>query len=180
MSELVRSVTVQEVAEAMKTAFFDMPKLKGILIGGPMPTKEDFLKEGELVTKLKEKVIAVKDMGYTGENGLKMLVEASEEDIANQEIIKEKNLIKNFFEILGKHKERAAYGLERVKLALERGAVEVLLISKKLDKASTSEMEKLAENIGSEVHIISTETPEGEQFCNLTKGIGTILRFALE
>jgi stalled ribosome rescue protein Dom34 len=34
----------------------------------------------------------------------------------------------------------------------------------------------LAENIGSNVEIISTETTEGEQFKNL-KGIGCLLRF---
>src|SRR3989344_119526 len=31
----------RRVAEVMKTSFFDMPKLKGILVGGPIPTKED-------------------------------------------------------------------------------------------------------------------------------------------
>lgn len=170
----------RRVADSMKEIFFDMPKLKGILIGGPIPTKEDFLDEGELVTKLKEKVIAVKDIGYTDEHGLRLLVEAAQEDIANQELVKEKNLITKFFETLGKYKEKAAYGSERTKLALERGAVDILLISKKLPKEEMQEFEKLAENIGSEVHIISTETEEGMQFFNLTKGVGAMLRFALE
>lgn len=35
-------------------------------------------------------------------------------------------------------------------------------------------------NISAETHIISIETQEGEQFLNLTKGIGAILRFGLE
>lgn len=170
----------RKVADAMKEIFFDMPKLKGLLIGGPIPTKEDFLQEGELVTKLKEKVIAVKDIGYTDEHGLKLLVESSWEDIANQELIKEKQLVTRFFETIGKHKEKATYGMERTRLALERGAVDVLLISKKLPKAQAQELESLAENIGSTVHIISTENPEGEQFWNLTKGVGAMLRFALE
>ena len=38
------------------------------------------------------------------------------------------------------------------------------------------ETPKKAENIGSNVEIISTETTEGEQFKNLC-GIGSILRF---
>ena len=45
-----------------------------------IPTKEEFLEDGQLVTKLKEKVIAVKDIGYVDEHGLKLLVEASQED----------------------------------------------------------------------------------------------------
>ncbi|MDP1695528.1 MAG: peptide chain release factor aRF-1 [archaeon] len=170
----------RRVADAMKEIFFDMPKLKGILVGGPIPTKEDFLDEGELVTKLKEKVIAVKDIGYVDEHGLKLLVEASEEDISQQELIKEKNILNKFFETLGKHREKAAYGEEQVRLALQRGAVELLLISREFSKDKTIEFEKLAENIGSEVVIISHENQEGEQFLNLTKGVGAILRFALE
>ncbi|MEM4271877.1 MAG: peptide chain release factor aRF-1, partial [Candidatus Pacearchaeota archaeon] len=109
----------RRVADAMKEIFFDMPKLKGILVGGPVPTKDEFLETGELATKLKEKVIAVKDIGYVDEHGLKLLVEASQEDIQGQELIKEKNMVNKFFETLGKSKEKAVYGIERTKLAIE-------------------------------------------------------------
>ncbi|MEI6731496.1 MAG: peptide chain release factor aRF-1 [archaeon] len=170
----------RRVADGMKEIFFDMPKLKGILVGGPIPTKDDFLDVGDLVTKLKEKVIAVKDIGYVDEHGLKLLVEASWEDIAQQELIKEKAIVNKFFEALGKHKDKSTYGFERTKLAMERGAVEKLLLSKDLPKAEVEELEALAKNIGAEVQLVSTETEEGEQFLNLTKGVGAILRFAFE
>lgn len=170
----------RRVSGAMKEIFFDMPKLKGILVGGPIPTKEEFLELGDLVTKLKEKVIAVKDIGYTDEHGLRLLVEASQEDISQQELVKEKDIVGKFFETLGKNKEKAAYGEEKTILALERGAVEKLLISKRMDKAKIKQFEEKAENIGSEVYVISTETEEGEQFFNLTKGVGAILRFQIE
>ncbi|HLC31484.1 MAG TPA: peptide chain release factor aRF-1 [Candidatus Nanoarchaeia archaeon] len=170
----------RRVSEGMKEIFFDMPKLKGILVGGPIPTKEDFLDDGNLVTKLKEKVIAIKDIGYTDEHGLKLLVEASHEDIAEQELIKEKNLLTKFFETLGKHRDKIAYGEEKVSLALERGAIETLYISKKLPKETIMQYEKAAENIGSTIILVSTENQDGEQFYNLTKGLGAILRFQIE
>jgi len=170
----------RRTAESVKELFFDLPRLKGILVGGPIPTKEEFLEEGHLVTKLKEKVIAVKDIGYVDEHGLKLLVEASQSDIAEQEIIKEKKIIEEFFTILGKYPEKATYGLEKTKLAMERGAVQKLLLSSKLEKSKIAELEKLAMNIGAEVILISDETQEGEQFFNITKGIGTILRFQIE
>lgn len=170
----------KRVAEAMKEIFFEMPKLKGILVGGPIPTKEEFLEQGELVTKLKEKVIAVKDIGYVDEHGLKLLVEASHEDIEQQEFIKEREIIQKFFETLGKHQEKAVYGLEKTRLALERGAVQLLLIAKSLPKQEMQELEARAAAIGSEVVIISEENQEGEQFLNLTKGAGAILRFQIE
>ena len=170
----------RRTSEAMKELFFDLPRLKGILVGGPIPTKEEFLEEGMLVTKLKEKVIAVKDIGYVDEHGLKLLVESSQEDIAEQEIIKEKKIVEEFFMMLGKYPEKTAYGEERTKIALERGAVYKLLISNKLAKSKIAEFEKLAIDMGSEVILISDETPEGEQFLNMTKGLGVILRFQIE
>ncbi|MBM3232297.1 peptide chain release factor 1 [Candidatus Pacearchaeota archaeon] len=170
----------RRTAEAMKELFFDLPRLKGILVGGPIPTKEEFLEDGQLVTKLKEKVIAVKDIGYVDEHGLKLLVEASQTDIAEQEIIKEKKIIEEFFMTLGKYPEKTTYGEERTKIAFERGAVHKLLLSSKLEKSKIAEMEKLAMDIGSEVILISDETQEGEQFYNITKGIGAILRFQIE
>ncbi len=170
----------RRVSEGMKEIFFDMPRLKGILVGGPIPTKEEFLELGDLVTKLKEKVIAVKDIGYVDEHGLKLLVEASHDDIAEQEIVKEKKILERFFTTLGKNPNKAAYGADKVNLSIERGAAELIFLSNKLPKAVIAEFEKKAETIGAEVVIISTETQEGEQFYNITKGVGAILRFALE
>jgi len=170
----------RRVAEEMKKIFFEMPKLKGILVGGPIPTKEEFLEEGELATKLKEKIIAVKDIGYVDEHGLDLLVESSYEEIKEQELVKEKKILQKFFETLGRQTELATYGPERVKTALERGAVSILLISKKLDRDEAKEFERMAENIGAEVVIISGDDHDSAQFFSITKGIGAILRFPME
>ena len=170
----------RRTSQAVKELFFELPRLKGILVGGPIPTKEEFLEEGNMVTKLKEKVIAVKDIGYVDEHGLKLLVEASQDDIAEQEIIKEKKIIEEFFMMLGKYPEKTTYGEERTKKAFERGAVYKLLVSSKIEKIKIAEFERLAINIGSETILISSETQEGEQFFNITKGIGAILRFQIE
>ncbi|HIG51985.1 peptide chain release factor 1 [Candidatus Parvarchaeota archaeon] len=170
----------RRVAEEMKELFFDMPRLKGFLIGGPIPTKEEFIEEGHLVTKLKEKIISVKDIGYVDEHGLDLLVEASSEEISEQEIIKEKKIIEKFFDILGKNPSKAVYGIEKVSLGLERGAIDTLLLSKKLTKEEIFEYEKKAIEIGSTVILISDETEESDQFYSITKGVGAILRFSLE
>jgi len=170
----------RRVADEMKKIFFNNPRLKGILIGGPIPTKEEFLEQGNLVTKLKDKVIAVKDIGYADEHGLKLLVEESKDVLAQQEITKEKKLLENFFEKLASQrgKEKAIYDYDEVKKALQYGAVETLFLSKKLDKETAKELRKAAENISANVEVISTETPEGVQFYNLG-GIGALLRFGL-
>ena len=47
----------KRIADEMKKIFFEMPKLKGILVGGPIPTKDEFLDGEYLATKIREKVI---------------------------------------------------------------------------------------------------------------------------
>lgn len=169
----------RECAETAKKHFFDLKNLKGLIIGGPMPTKDEFLKEGLLVTALKNKIIGMKDIGDAGEHGIELLVEGSRDLLEQQEITKEKVLMEKFFDMLGKQKEKTAYGLEATKKALEMAAVDSLFLSKKLDKKTAKELEKMATDTGVEkIEHISVETEEGQQFFNLS-GIGAILRFAL-
>ncbi len=168
----------KRVAEEMKKIFFENKKLKGILVGGPVPTKDEFLDNKYLQTQLQEKVIGVKDIGNTDESGLKDLVTASQDVLAEQEIVREKKVLEKFFETLGEKPDLATRGEEDTKHALNYGAVETLLISKEINKKISKELIDIAKNTGAKVEIISTDNPEGEQFLNLS-GIGGILRFRI-
>ncbi|MEM4605701.1 MAG: peptide chain release factor aRF-1 [Candidatus Pacearchaeota archaeon] len=169
----------RRVAEAAKKAFFDIKNLKGILVGGPIPTKEEFLQEGDLVTALKEKVIAVKDIGEDGMPGLKALVDACEDVLQEQEVIKQKKILDEFFRGLNKNQDKIAYGEKEVEQRLIEGAVEKLILSKTaLPREKIHHFEELAKNISAEIHLVSNETAEGVQFDNLG-GIGGILRYSV-
>ena len=168
----------KRIASEMKDSFFEMPKLKGILVGGPIPTKDEFLEGDYLATKLRDKVLGAVDIGDTDEHGLKELVIKAQNILADQEIIKEQKLMERFFDTLGSKPDMARLGVEDNKHALQYGAVETLFLSKEIDKAVSIELKKMADNIGANVEIISTETTEGEQFKNLG-GIGSILRFKI-
>ncbi len=169
----------RRIAEAVKKHFFNMPKLKGILVGGPGPTKEEFLRDGELTTALKDKVIAVKDIGYSDEHGLGLLVGASQDVLAQQEITLEKEILKKFFTLLATKPEIIAYGKADVERALKLGAVSELFLSTTLQEKEAEEFENLAINISAIVHFISEDTDEGLQFKNIG-GFGAILRFKID
>ena len=77
----------KRIAEEMKKCFYDNSKLKGILVGGPIPTKDEFIEGKYLPTKLGEIVVGVLDLGDTSESGLKELVEKSREILSSQEIV---------------------------------------------------------------------------------------------
>jgi peptide chain release factor subunit 1 len=160
----------------MKSSFFENPKLKGILVGGPVPTKDEFVDGGYLLTPLQEKIIGMKDLGNTDESGLKDLVELSKDVLAEQEIIREKKVLEKFFTTLGENPEMVKYKLEDVKKALEYGAVDLVLVSSHMEREKIKELRHLAQEISAELVIISTETTEGEQFQQLS-GVGAMLRF---
>lgn len=168
----------KRIADEMKNIFFEMPKLKGIVVGGPVPTKDEFIDGEYLVTKLREKIMARKDIGDSDESGLKELVEKSRDVFSNQDIVKEKMLLEKFFEKLGNRSEMAVYNEAEIKKAIEYGAVDTLILSKAYDKKKIKEFKQLADSISANFEIVSTETPEGDQFFKLS-GIGAILRFKI-
>jgi peptide chain release factor subunit 1 len=166
----------KRIAEEMKKSFYEDGRLKGIIVGGPIPTKDEFLDNEYLPTQLQQKVIGRVDIGNTDESGLEELMDKSQELLADQEIMAEKKLLEKFFDTLGAKPELAAYKLPDVKKALEMGAVDTLLISKNYDKESAKELKEMANNISSKIEMVSVDTEEGKQFGQLS-GIGAILRF---
>ena len=166
----------KRIAEAANKEFLENKEIKGIIIGGPGPTKEEFM--DYLNNELKRKVLGIKDVPYTDETGLHELVEKSYDILLKEEIIQEKQVMTEFFELLAKEPEKTSYGKEAVKKALEMGVVEKLLLSEGLDEQLIEEFEEKAEEFSTQTHIISIESREGSQLKSLG-GVAAILRFAI-
>ncbi len=166
----------KKVAEYVKEQFLGNKELKGIIVGGPGPMKYDWVEKGYLTDQLKKKIIAIKDIGYTGEFGLQELLERSEDVLADEEVSKEKVIMQKFFTTLAKKPGMVSYGLEEVKKHLQAGAVETLLMSESTEDKVIEEFEEMATDQGTEVRIISTETREGVQLRDIGK-IAAILRY---
>ncbi|MBI4149754.1 peptide chain release factor aRF-1 [Candidatus Woesearchaeota archaeon] len=166
----------RKLAEMMKEQFFGNPNLKGIIVGGPGPTKYEFIETGQITNELKQKIIAVKDLSYTGEFGLEELVEKSQDVLAHEEIATEKKLMTEFFETLRRQPNKVTYGLKEVQQAIGMGTVDKVLVSEEMDDATINEIEESAKRMGTAVHIISVETREGAQLRDLGK-IAAILRY---
>jgi peptide chain release factor subunit 1 len=165
-----------KVGEMASQRFLEEKDLKGVLIGGPGPIKDRFVKKNYLHYQIKQKILGVKDTGYTGEEGLEELVKRGKDLIKESVIAKERELLNKFFMEIGK-KGNVVYGKEKVLNALESGTVDTLLLSEDF-KDNVDEIIEKAENFGSKVEIISTDTQEGKQFLSLG-GIGAFLRYRI-
>jgi len=121
-----------KVGEVVSQALLQQQDLRGIIVGGPGPTKEKFVKGDYLHYELKKKLIGIKDTSYTGEYGLQELVKRAEDLLEKASIVKEKEILERFFGELQKG-GKVVYGFDEVNKALEMGAVDTLLISEEFD-----------------------------------------------
>ncbi len=164
----------------MKEQFLPLGKnLKGIIIGGPGITVNDFLNKDYLTGDLKKKIVGHKDLSYTGEVGLQELLDKSKDILAEEEIAREKKTMTQFFAEFRDNPKKVTYGEKETLKALEMNAVKTLLLSEEIPEDKIFELEEKAQLGGSEVKLISTETREGVQLKDLG-GIAAILRFEIE
>jgi len=208
---------LKSVGDIATSKFKELSELKGVIISGPGPIKEEFEKGDFLGYEIRAKVLGVIHTSYGGEYGLRETVEKSDELISQSSVVREEKILNRFFDELGKDSGLAVYGFHETLEALSEGAIELLLLSEGFDwvKASlgcksckfteektlprtqirgekcpkcSGKMEiknekdvtdgiiNKAEEMGTEIEEISTDTQKGEQLRELG-GIGGILRF---
>src|SRR5437773_3386047 len=127
----------KKIGELSTEAFLNRPEIKGIIIGGPGYSKEEFATGDFVHHELKKKIIPTfLDVGYTDEYGLRELVENSREILSGLDLMREKTFVQRLMEEIRKADGGlAAYGEEQVRNALRLGAVDTLLVSEGLRKA---------------------------------------------
>ncbi|KZX15012.1 peptide chain release factor 1 [Methanobrevibacter cuticularis] len=209
----------KRIGEHMNEIFLPIEDLKGIIIGGPGHTKEEFLKGDYLQYELQNKVLTTVDTSYTGEFGIREVIDKSSDVLEELDVMKEKQLVQKFLHELINENGLGSYGEDEVRKNLQMGAVDILLISEDLvqsrktlrcvncgrevqvtykdpkedkenicedcgEKMKVSEARdlvddfvKMAEELGSDIEIISTETEEGMQLFKAFGGIAAILRY---
>ncbi len=110
----------------------DHKDLRGVLIGGPSPTKEEFY-DGEFFHhEIQKKILGLFDVAYTDESGLSELVNSAGDKLQDLELTAQKNVVQDFFKELISDSGKVAYGEDQVRANLEIASVEKLLLSEDL------------------------------------------------
>ncbi len=117
------------IARHAEETYLNMPKLRGLIIGGPGPTKDYFVKEEYLHHELQGKILEVMDVSYTNEFGLSELVDASSRLFRDLDINREKGLMQRFLSEVIKDYGLASYGDAEVRRMIDQGSVETLIVS---------------------------------------------------
>jgi peptide chain release factor subunit 1 len=139
------------VAEHATRVFIEGAKVTGMIVGGPGPTKDEFLKGGYLHYELQKKIVAVLDLGYSGREGVRELVEKASDVLKDVRLVEEKKLVQKFLAEVNKQGGLAVYGLPRVMDALQKASAEVVLVSDDLDTVRLEAKCKKCGTVKSEV-----------------------------
>ena len=169
----------KKIADMMKSEFLGNNDLKGIIIGGPGHTKNEFAEGNYITDQLKRKILALKDLSYTGEFGLQELLDKSDDILSEEDVFEEKRIMQKFFNLLATKEAMTNYGQDEVMNDLKMGLVDTILLSEEVPDKTIEEFEKEAEKMGSTVMIISTDTREGVQLRDIGK-IAAILRYEVQ
>jgi peptide chain release factor subunit 1 len=113
--------------------FLPIDTLKGLILGGPGPTKYDFEKGDYLNYQLKNKILDVIDTAYVEEQGVKEIVDKAPEIMRKVRYIEEKEVMQKFLYEVGHDTGMITYGEGEVRRLLQSGAVRTVLISEDLD-----------------------------------------------
>lgn len=218
--ELAAHEFLKRIGRYVDDAFLPLKdELKGVLIGGPGHTKNDFVEGDYLHYEIKDKIINIVDTSYTGDFGIREVIDESTDTLEEMDIMHEKKLMRKFLSGLISESGLSTYGEKQVRQNLQMGAVEILLLSENLKtnrqtykcpacetidvittrqhqqapekncpkcneimkvvktEETAEEFIEQAEEVGTEVEMISIETEEGTQLDKAFGGIAGILRY---
>ncbi|WP_415283610.1 peptide chain release factor aRF-1 [Candidatus Nitrososphaera sp. FF02] len=122
------------VADHAKAVFIDQFNVKGLIVGGPGPTKDNFLKEEYLDYRLQNNILVVLDTSYSGDEGVREIIDKAQKDgiLAEFRVMEEKQMVKKFMGEVHSNKGLGIYGIFDVVKALQAGMADMVLLTSEI------------------------------------------------
>ena len=129
LREMELSYFYNRVAQTTREYFIDIYPVKGLIVSGPGPTKEDFINGNYLEYRLQNNIINTIDASYSGAEGIREAFAKSGDILGNFRLVEEKKMIENLFREINTNTGKGSYGLQEVIEFLKNNVVQTLLIT---------------------------------------------------
>ena len=129
LREMELTYYFNRVAQTTREYFIDIYPVKGLVISGPGPTKEDFINGNYLEYRLQNNIIATIDSSYSGSEGIREAFAKSSDILGNFRLVEEKKLVEALFREINGNTGKSSYGLQEVIEFLKNNVVETLIIT---------------------------------------------------
>ena len=85
----------------------------------PEPTKDEFVKDGDLDYRLQNAVVGTIDSGYVGREGVRETIEKAGKLLENLRVVEEKKLVQRFLTEVNADTGLAMYGIKDILASLK-------------------------------------------------------------
>ena len=129
LREMELSYFYNRVAQTTREYFIDIYPVKGLIISGPGPTKEDFINGNYLEYRLQNNIISTIDASYSGAEGIREAFAKSSDILGDFRLVEEKKLVEDLFREINGNSGKGSYGLQEVIEFLKNNVVKILIIT---------------------------------------------------
>jgi len=139
------------VAEITREYFIDIYQVKGLIVSGPGPTKEEFVNKEYLEYRLQNNIIATIDASYSGAEGIREAFAKCSDILSNFRMVEEKKIIEKLFQEVNTNSGLGSYGLKEVIEMLKNNIAGMIIISDDINMSRIEKICKRCSNVEDEL-----------------------------
>jgi len=129
LREMELTYYFNRIAKTTKEYFIDIYPIKGLIISGPGPTKEEFVNNNYLEYRLQDMIISTIDSSYAGSEGIREAFSKSLDILSDYRMVEEKKIVEDLFKKVNSHSGLGTYGQKEVIGLLQKNIVDTLIIT---------------------------------------------------
>ena len=173
LREMELTYYFNRLAQITREYFIDIYPIKGLIISGPGPTKEEFVNDNYLEYRLQDMIISTIDASYSGAEGVREAFDKSSDILSNFRLVEEKQIVEKLFREINNNSGLGAYGLSEVINYLKNNVVDTIIITDKIGlyriEAKCNRCSEIQEKIIEQVKLIQTKTEFEKSPCTSCK-----------
>ena len=162
LREMELTYYFNRLATITREYFIDIYPIKGLVISGPGPTKEEFINNNYLEYRLQNMIIATIDASYSGSEGIREAFAKSSDILSNFRMVEEKQIVEKLFNEINNNTGLGIYGLDDIINHLKNNIVDKIIITDNTElyriESKCKRCEHTQEKIIERIKVISTKT----------------------
>ena len=173
LREMELTYYFNRIAQITREYFIDIYPIKGLIISGPGPTKEEFVNDNYLEYRLQDMVISTIDASYSGAEGVREAFDKSSDILSNFRLVEEKQIVEKLFREINNNSGLGAYGLDEVINYLKNNVVDTIIVTDKIGlyriEAKCNRCNEIREKNIEQTKLIQTKTEFENSPCSSCK-----------
>ena len=179
LREMELTYYFNRIAQITREFFIDIYPIKGLIISGPGPTKEEFVNDNYLEYRLQNMIISTIDASYAGAEGIRESFTKSMDILSNFRLVEEKQIVEKLFKQINSNSGLGVYGLNEILNYLKNNVVETIIVTDSIDlyriESKCSKCENIQENIVERIKVIQIKTELKNTPCASCKSLGIVV-----